>query len=233
MPLPKNENKHNYTADLPSGRKVKYHPWIVRDEQEYMYATEGMENKDDMVPHIEELLSKCITDETLINQLSEVDFLALAVEVRKKSKGETHDIVFTCPYCETLNEGVQINLIEDVVSEGMNLDPIEVGDSEFTFHDVSRENLAKIKAMESDAKRRLYFMIYSLAGVTTPEQTYTKFSVKETVEFFETMDPKEFKILSKEFAGVLPTFVVKKKLSCQRCEKETMVFVDKVSDFFV
>ena len=233
MPLPKHERKHGFTAELPSGRKVKYRPWIVREEQEYMYATEGLVDPLEMMQHIDELIGKCIEDKTKLNELSEVDFLALVVDVRKKSKGDTHEVVFTCPHCQTVNDEVYIDLNVDLDTEAMNTDPIEVGESEYSFRDVSRDNLSKITAMDSTNKRKLYYLVYALQGVTTPDQTYTKFSEKETIEFFETMDPMEFKELSREFAKILPKFAIRKKIPCAKCEKETVVFVDKVTDFFV
>ena len=233
MPLPKHEQKKTYTVNLPSGRKVKFRPWIVREEQEYMYATEGLEDKDEMTDHIEELLAKCMLDDTKIADLSEVDFLAFAVELRKRSKGENHDIIFTCPHCEAINDAVSLSLIDDIVSEGMKKDPLEIGEYEFTFKDLSRSKLKKIREIQSESKKKLYYLIYCLAGVATPEQTYNKFSEKETIEFFETMDPIDFKQLTKDFAGRLPIFAVKRILKCERCEKDTLVYVDKVTDFFV
>lgn len=233
MPLPKHEQKHTYTVELPSGTKVKIRPWIVREEQEYMYATEGLKEPSEYTPHIEQLIVKCIEDNTKVENLSEVDFLALAVELRKVSIGETHEIVFTCPHCKTINDEVYIDLNLDIESAAMKSEAIEVGKNEFTFKDVSRKNLAKLVAMDSSSKRELYYLIYSLVAVATEEQTYTKFSEKETIEFFETMPPGEFKKLSKEFAMILPTFAIRKVIPCEKCKKETVVFVDKVTDFFV
>ena len=233
MPLPKNEKRHGYSAELPSGRTIKFRPWIVREEQEYMYATEGLEDINEYTKHIDELLEKCIEDDTELKQLSEVDYLAFVVELRKKSKGETHEVVFTCPHCQTINDDVYIDLNTDIVQTAMEKKPIEIGDREFTFKDTSRADVEKLNKIESAEKKRLHYMVYSLASVATPEQTYGKFSVKETLEFFGTMDPQDFKKLSKEFAKILPEFAVRKVIPCEKCKKETIVFVDKVTDFFV
>ena len=148
MPLPKHNQKHTYEADLPSGRKVKFRPWIVREEQEYMYATEGLENSEGYIPHIEQLIQKCVVGDLDIMNLSEVDFLSLVVDIRKKSKGETHEVIFTCPHCQTINDEIYIDLNVDIKQKPMNTTPIEIGDSEYTFRDLTRKNLAKLKTMD-------------------------------------------------------------------------------------
>lgn len=234
MPLPKHENKHSYTAELPSGRKVKFRPWIVREEQEYMYATEGLDNKDEMIPHIEELIGKCLEEDLNLNDLSEIDFLALCVELRKKSKGEQHEIVFTCPSCQAVNDEIFISLVDDVFSEGMKDRQVEVAGVEYTFKDISRADVEKLKKFESEKEKTFMYMVYSLAAVATEDQTYTNFSIAETKKYFEEeISAIDFKKLSKEFGNILPVFGIRRIIPCEKCKKETHVYVDKVTDFFV
>lgn len=233
MPLPSLRKHQVYTANLPSGRKLKYRPWIMKEEQDYMYATEGIEDKNIRMDHIEQLLANVIEDGTELDDLSDVDLFAFAVEARMKSRGSTHDIIFTCPTCKKVNDDVLIDLKEDVKIKKFNTDPIIVGQYEFVFRDVSRKKMKEINELPKKKMRTFAYFAASLKSFSDEENTYENFTFEEAKTFFEEMDPIIFKEVEAKWLDSLSSFAVYREEKCQHCGKKTIVFIDDIVDFFV
>jgi hypothetical protein len=233
MALPKAKERHIYDAKLPSGKVIRIVPWIVKEEQEFMYATEGLKDKDEKLKHVEQLVSKCVIDEIDLSELSESEFLFLCIELRKRSKGSEHDIVFKCGKCETINDGLTLNLDEDVKIKKFDSNPIEIDDIEYTFKEITRKELDRISKIKSQEERRFEYFIASLKSVSDDEQVYTKFSIDEARKWFGEKDPESFKKLTKDFTTHLSGIAVESVFECKKCKQKLRVFVDNVLDFFV
>jgi hypothetical protein len=97
MPLPK-INTPTYEMTLPStGKKIKYRPFLVREEKILILAMES-ENMKDITNSIIQILSDCIlTENVKIESLATFDIEYLFLNVRARSVGETVDVNITCP----------------------------------------------------------------------------------------------------------------------------------------
>ena len=97
MPLPK-VNTPTYELVLPSsGRKIKYRPFLVREEKILIMALESEDVKQ-ITNAVIEILNNCVlTKGTKIEKMSTFDIEYLFLNVRSKSVGETIDVNITCP----------------------------------------------------------------------------------------------------------------------------------------
>ena len=97
MPLPK-VNTPTYELVLPSsGRKIKYRPFLVREEKILIMALETEDVKQ-ITNAVVEILNNCIlTRGTKIEKMSTFDIEYLFLNVRSKSVGETIDVNIICP----------------------------------------------------------------------------------------------------------------------------------------
>ena len=97
MPLPK-INTPTFELVLPSnGKKIKYRPFLVREEKILVMAMESDDMKQ-ITSAIIDILNNCILTKTIkIEKLSTFDIEYLFLNVRSKSVGETVEVNVTCP----------------------------------------------------------------------------------------------------------------------------------------
>ena len=97
MPLPKISTP-TYELELPSnGKKIKYRPFLVREEKILIMALESEDMKQ-ITDAIVTTLSNCIiTRGVKIKELSTFDIEYLFLNIRAKSVGESVEVNVTCP----------------------------------------------------------------------------------------------------------------------------------------
>ena len=97
MPLPKISTPV-YELQLPSnGKKIKYRPFLVREEKVLILALEGGDNKS-ITNAVKKILKDCISTRGVkIEELPTFDIEYLFLNIRGKSVGEALDLIVTCP----------------------------------------------------------------------------------------------------------------------------------------
>ena len=97
MPLPK-INTPTYELVIPStGKKIKYRPFLVREEKILIMALESEDIKQ-ITGAIVEILNECVLTKGLkIETLATFDIEYLFLNVRAKSVGESIEVNVTCP----------------------------------------------------------------------------------------------------------------------------------------
>ena len=120
MPLPKISTP-TYELELPStGKKIKYRPFLVKEEKILIIAMESEDEKQ-ITNAIKEVISSCIiTRGVKIDQLSTFDIEYLFLNIRGKSVGEEVEVMVTCPDDGVTQIPTVINLDEIKVQKGKN-----------------------------------------------------------------------------------------------------------------
>ena len=97
MPLPK-INTPTYQLTLPSNnKKIKYRPFLVREEKILILALESGDAKQ-ISSSIVDIMADCIETKGVdITKLPSFDIEYLFLNIRAKSVGETVEVVITCP----------------------------------------------------------------------------------------------------------------------------------------
>ena len=97
MPLPK-INTPTYELELPStGKKIKYRPFLVREEKILLMALESEDMKQ-ITDAVVSILSDCIqTRGVKVADLSTFDIEYLFLNIRSRSVGESVEVNITCP----------------------------------------------------------------------------------------------------------------------------------------
>lgn len=235
MALPKKRNEITYKETLPSGKKVEYRPWRVKDEKELMFAIEGVEDRDKILPYVIELLDNCL-NEIDIQTLSSVDILAFAIEVYKRAKGEEVEIFYRCPHCDKRpSDPFIMNLNESVTIKPFNESEFEIGDYLFKFKELPYKQQVAIaeKYKDSVQKYRFFQMITSLESVILDGETYNHFTEKEAEDFFDDMEIKEFEELVDKFEEIYSDLIISGTTKCILCGGDVRVYIKDIVDFFV
>ena len=97
MPLPKISTP-TYELELPStGKKIKYRPFLVREEKVLILALES-EDPTQIANAVKKTLKECIqTRGVKVDDLPTFDIEYLFLNIRGKSVGEAVDLIVTCP----------------------------------------------------------------------------------------------------------------------------------------
>ena len=97
MPLPKIATP-TYELELPSsGKKIKYRPFLVKEEKVLILALESEDTKQ-ITTAIKNILKDCISTRGIkVDELPTFDIEYIFLNIRGKSVGESIDLVVTCP----------------------------------------------------------------------------------------------------------------------------------------
>jgi hypothetical protein len=120
MPLPKISTP-TYELELPStGKKIRYRPFLVREEKILIMALESEDTKQ-ISNAIVQILSDCIATKTVkVSELSTFDIEYLFLNVRAKSVGETVEVNVTCPDDGETQVQMEINIDDIKVQKDPN-----------------------------------------------------------------------------------------------------------------
>ena len=112
MPLPRIATP-TYELVLPSSnRKIKYRPFLVKEEKILIIAMESEDQKQ-ITNAIKTVINNCIlTRGTKVDKLSTFDIEYLFLNIRGKSVGENVEVILTCPDDNTTQVPVMIPLDE-------------------------------------------------------------------------------------------------------------------------
>ena len=238
MPLPK-INTPTYELEIPStGKKIKYRPFLVREEKILVMALET-EDMGQISNAIVEILSACInTRGVKVQELAMFDIEYLFLNVRAKSVGEKIDVTVTCP-----DDG------ETQVQTEIDIDTIRVQkDKEHTNIIKLDDTLSmKLKYPSMDQFVENNFEIEGGGGVDQSlemissciEMIYNDdecwsakdSTKKEMMEFVEQMNTKQFQEIEKFFATMPKlshTVVVKNP----NTKKDNEVVIEGLASFF-
>jgi len=112
MALPKLDSP-TYETELPStGEKIKYRPFLVKEQKLLLMAQESS-NQDEIMTSISQLIDACTFDKINANSSPVFDIEYLFLKIRSKSVGEKVKITITCPDDGKTKVPVEINL-EDI-----------------------------------------------------------------------------------------------------------------------
>ena len=207
MPLPK-INTPTYELTLPStGKKIKYRPFLVREEKILIMAMESEDMKD-ITNSIVQILSDCIlTENVKVESLATFDIEYLFLNVRARSVGETVDVNITCPDDgETQVEmTIDIDSIKIQKTRG-HKNIIKLDDNlsmklRYPSLDQFVENNFETGQDVSEVGQSLSMITSCIDMIYNEEETWeaADFSKKELDEFVEQMNTKQFKQIEKFF----------------------------------
>ena len=97
MPLPKIATP-SYELVIPSSKKkVKFRPFLVKEEKILILAMESQDNTQ-IASAVKDVISNCILTRGIkVDKLSTFDIEYLFLNIRGKSIGEDVEVMVTCP----------------------------------------------------------------------------------------------------------------------------------------
>ena len=238
MPLPK-INTPTYELVLPSsGKKVKYRPFLVKEEKILIMALESEDTKQ-ITSAIKSVLSDCILSRGIkIDKLATFDIEYLFLNVRGKSVGETVEVNVTCP-----DDGqTKVEMVIDIDSIKIQKDSnhsniIKLDDSlSVQMNYPSLDQFIETNfdtSNNSQVDESLNVIMSCIKQVYNEEESWdaTDCTKKELRDFVESMNSKQFKEVE-NFFETMPKLSHKVKVMNPNTKVESEVVIEGLASFF-
>ena len=236
MALPKLTTP-TYELEIPStDEKIKYRPFLVKEEKILMMAMESKENAD-ITQAVKDIVSECTFNKVNISNMPMFDVEYIFLQIRSKSVGEVSKLKLLCPDDKKTYAEVDLNLTEVKVQVGEDhTNKIELNDGMGiimtypTIDSFSKSGIKDINASNMlDVISGCIMQIYEKNGEKTYDpKDQTK---KELMEFIEQLNTKQFKEVQK-FFETMPKLKHEITIKNPKTKKESKITLTGLNDFF-
>jgi len=239
MPLPK-INTPTYEMELPSsGKKIKYRPFLVKEEKILLIALETEDMKQ-ISDGLIQILNNCIITRGIkVQSLAIFDIEYLFLNVRARSVGETVEIQLSCPDDgeTTVDVEIDIDLIKVQKSkEHKNIIKLDDAYSMKLRYPSFKQfigNNFEINDNVSDVTKSLDMITSCIEMVYDKEESWSasECSKKELTEFVDQLNSKQFKEIEK-FFETMPKLSHTVKVKNPNTNVESDVVLEGLASFF-
>ena len=239
MPLPKIVTP-TYELVLPSSnRKIKFRPFLVKEEKILILAMESQDTKQ-IANAVKNVITHCILTKGIkVDKLSTFDIEYLFLNIRGKSVGEDIEVMVTCP-----DDG------KTQVPTLINIDSIKVQKSDDHETDIKLDDTYTLRMKYPSLNE---FIKSNFAGgvddmnvddtfdliASCIEQVYSEeeswssadCTKKELKDFLEQLDSKQFKMIEK-FFETMPKLSHTVTVINPNTKKENEIVLEGLQNFF-
>ena len=235
MALPRLDSP-KYDLTIPStGEKVKFRPYLVKEEKILMMAIESEDTRQ-MMTAVKDVIRSCTEDAIDIDKLAMFDLEYVFTQLRSKSVGEVSTISVKCKECESKND-VDVDLTKvrvDVPKEKnktiMLTDSIGVS---LRYPSVDTLLNAQADDQKSDVDRVFDVIISSIDSIYSNDTVYdaSEQPYDELKEFVESLNTNQFNDI-REFIENIPTAAIGVEFKCISCGHDNAFDVKGLGNFF-
>ena len=236
MALPKLTTP-TYELEIPStDEKIKYRPFLVKEEKILMMAMESKSSAD-ITQAVKDIVMECTFNKVKIDDMPMFDVEYIFLNIRSKSVGEVSKLKLLCPDDGKTYADVEVNLSEVKVQVGDDhTNKIELGNGmgmimkyptidsfkESGIRDINPSNMLEVistcilQIYEEDGKK-----VYD-----TKDQTK-----KEVTDWIEQLNSKQFKDVQ-NFFETMPKLKHEITIKNPKTKKESKIMLNGLNDFF-
>jgi hypothetical protein len=226
-----------YELEIPStDEKIKYRPFLVKEEKILMMAMESKKSAD-IVQAVKDIVSECTFNKINIDHVPMFDVEYIFLQIRSKSVGEVSKLRLLCPDDKKTYADIEVNLNEVKVQVGDDhTNKIDLGNGMGrimkypTIDSFKESGIQDINAGNMlDVIGSCVLQIYEEEGKKTYDsKDQTK---KELIEFIEQLNTKQFKQVQK-FFETMPKLKHEIKIKNPKTKKESKITLTGLNDFF-
>jgi len=233
MALPKLNDSPKYDLVIPSTKqKVKFRPYLVKEEKVLMLASESGDNNQ-ALQAIVDTIKACVSDDINTSELTTFDVEYAFTQIRAKSVGETSTVGVKCNHCQTQNE-VSIPLDDIKVETPEVNDKIKLTDDVSLkmkwprYNDVLGQDLSNMTQTQQTFK----LLIECIESVMTQDENikFKDEAEEEKLSFVESLTSEQFKAV-REYIEKMPKMKYNLEYSCSSCNEKNNVTLEGMQDF--
>ena len=237
MPLPK-ISAPSYELVIPSSKKkIKYRPFLVKEEKILILAMESQDTKQ-IANAVKDVISHCILTRGIkVEKLSTFDIEYLFLNIRGKSVGEEVELMITCPDDEKTQVPTMINLDDIKVQIDKNHNPDIKLDDEYTMRMKypSMDEFIKTNFSTGDINVDDTFQLISscIDQVYSEEESWSHqdCTKKELSDFVESLNSSQFKQVE-NFFTTMPKLSHLVKVTNPNTNVESEIKLEGLQSFF-
>ena len=238
MPLP-TISTPTYELTLPSSdRKIKYRPFLVKEEKILILAMESQDTKQ-IANAVKIVITHCILTKGIkVDKLSTFDIEYLFLNIRGKSVGEDIEVMVTCPDDGKTQVPALINIDSIKIQKSDDHDRDIKLDDQYTLrmrypslNEFIKNNFATTTEMNVDDTFDL--IASCIDQVYSEEESWASADCtkKELSTFLEQLDSKQFKAIEK-FFETMPKLSHTVKVTNPNTKKECEIVLEGLQNFF-
>ena len=237
MPLPK-INTPTYELTLPSnGKKIKYRPFLVREEKILIMALET-ENQKQITDAVVEILDACIMTRGIkVQNLATFDIEYIFLNVRSKSVGETINVNIICPDDEKTSVEIPIDLESiKVKKDKSHTNIVKIDDNlslKLKYPSMDQFIESNFESTDETIKNTMKLITSSIDMIFSEEESWnaSESTPKELEEFIEQLNSKQFQTIEK-FFDTMPKLSHRVKVTNPKTNVESTVILEGLAAFF-
>ena len=236
MALPK-LNTPTYELEVPStDEKIKYRPFLVKEEKILLMAMESKENAQ-IINAVKDIVSSCTFEKLNVATMPMFDMEYIFLQIRAKSVGEVSKLKILCPDDKKTYANAEVDLTEvEVQVDDNHTNKIELTDDMgmiMTYPTIDSFTDSGIQTINAnnmlDVIGTCILQIYEQKGEKVYQaKDQTK---KELTEFIESMNSNQFKKLQ-SFFDTMPKLTHTIKVKNPKTKKTSDVKLTGLNDFF-
>ena len=231
-----------FELELPSnGKKIKYRPFVVKEEKILLLALESKDNTQ-ITNAIKQILKNCISTRGIkVEELPTFDIEYIFLNVRGKSVGENIDLIVTCSDDGETQVPVTIFIDEIKVIKNPNHSPdINLGNNLVlrmkypSLDEFIKTNFNFNSTSDANNIDKSFEIIASCIDVVfTKDDTWAAkdCTKKELFNFIDDMDTKQFKMIE-NFFQTMPVLSHTFKVINPNTKVENEVTLEGLTSFF-
>ena len=238
MPLP-TISTPTYELTLPSSnRKIKYRPFLVKEEKILIIAMESEDTKQ-IARAVKDVISKCILSKGIkVDKLSTFDIEYLFLNIRGKSVGEQIEVMVTCPDDGKTQVPTSINVDSIKVQKDEEHSPDIVLDDVYTLrmkypslNEFIKNNFGELEKMNVDDTFDL--IASCIDQVYSEDETWAseECTKKELITFIESLNSSQFKKVEK-FFETMPKLSHTVTVTNPNTQVESDIKIEGLQNFF-
>jgi len=226
-----------YELEVPStDEKVKYRPFLVKEEKILLMAMESNNNQE-VVQAVKDIVKECTFGSIDLGIMPMFDIEYIFLQIRSKSVGEISKLKILCPDDKKTYADIEVNLSNVKVQvDDDHTNKIELTKDMGlimtypTIDSFSKSGITTINASNMlDVIGTCILQIYEKGGEKVYEaKDQTK---KELTEFIEQLNTGQFRKVQK-FFDTMPKLKHSVKVKNPKTKKESEVMLTGLNDFF-
>ena len=233
-----------FTIDLPlSKTKLRYRPFLVKEEKLLLIAMESDDEKT-IMDTIKQIINNCCLDDVDTETLPITDLEYFFLHLRARSIGEIVDLQYKC------NNKVKDDAGEEIECGNNVKLKVNVLEIEPTFNDkhtnkieltdklgivMKYPNFATIDKVKSnnDVEQILGIIMNCVDYIYDEDSIYYRkdISDEELTEFIENLTQKQFAKVQ-EFFETVPAIKKELDFKCSKCGYQEKILIEGIQNFF-
>tara|TARA_R110002074_G_scaffold115775_2_gene246779 strand:- start:126 stop:824 length:699 start_codon:yes stop_codon:yes gene_type:complete len=232
MALPQLNSVPKYTLTIPStGKKVKYRPYLVKEEKILLMASEQQDPGQIMSAVVDTVIA-CIDGSIKKDDLKTFDIEYMFLQIRSKSVGDKIDLKLDCSECKTPNKN-SIDISEIKCEKTASTSIIELTDDISVEMDYPNYTMLDF---DGDSRTQGFSVLGKCIKTIITDNGENRIDASEESEesmgsFIDSMTQSQFSKLS-DYLENMPAVKHTIEFECSDCGHANKLKLEGMQSFF-